>query len=282
MSDRIRISVDDLRAQSAELSAIATEFEAQYKLAVNAMKNMKSCMSMAMAVNMIIKMTRLFLFFVSLDSTLQQGVTVANYAADSFENTDSALRKLYGDTFSEEVKKSNPSSQVVKNSTQSVRDRMNALQNDPEYSTPREEQCYGYAQWVFEKIFGIKFGSIDSPKWKLTENGNTITVVSCAGPEIGSVQNFSQMISKATCGDVIQMHWSYTDNGIPKSNEHTAIIKDIIYDSNHNVTNIVVLQGNVPEYGKTSTYSVNDFYSRISGEGNGFSVYHAINYDTVV
>lgn len=113
MSDRIRISVADLRAQSAELSAIATEFETQYKLAVNAIKNMKSCMSMAMAVNMIIKMSRLILFFVSLDSTLQQGITVANHAADSFENTDSALRKLFGDTLSEEVKKSPTSTQVV-------------------------------------------------------------------------------------------------------------------------------------------------------------------------
>lgn len=113
MSDKIRISVEDLRAQSAELAAIASEFETQYKLAVNTMKDMKACMSMAMAVNMIIKMTRLVTFFVSLHSTLQQGVTIANHAADNFENTDIALRKLYGDTLTEEIKSVSASVQKV-------------------------------------------------------------------------------------------------------------------------------------------------------------------------
>lgn len=105
MSNKIRISVSDLRAQAAELSAIASDFENQYRTAVNTMHNMKNAMSLAMAVNMEVKSARMILYFSSLNVTLQQGVTIANTSAESFENTDITLRRLYSDWLPEEVKK---------------------------------------------------------------------------------------------------------------------------------------------------------------------------------
>ena len=104
MSEKIRVSVSDLRAQAAELSAIASDFENQYRTAVNTMHNMKNAMSLAMAVNMEVKSARMILYFSSLNVTLQQGVTIANTSAESFENTDITLRKLYSYWLSEDVK----------------------------------------------------------------------------------------------------------------------------------------------------------------------------------
>lgn len=113
MSDKIRISVSDLRAQAAELSAIASDFEDQYRTAVNAMQNMKSAMSVAMALNMEMKSRRMILYFSSLNVTLQQGVSIANTSATSFENTDVTLRKLYSNWLPSEVKSTTVSQQAV-------------------------------------------------------------------------------------------------------------------------------------------------------------------------
>lgn len=107
MSDKIRISVSDLQAQAAELSAIASDFENQYRTAVNAMQNLKSAMSVAMALNMEMKSRRMILYYSSLNVTLQQGVSIANTSAESFENTDITLRKMYSDWLPENVKRNN-------------------------------------------------------------------------------------------------------------------------------------------------------------------------------
>ena len=113
MSDKIRISVSDLQAQAAELSAIASDFENQYRTAVNAMQNMKSAMSVAMGLNMEIKSRIMILYFSSLNVTLQQGVSIANTSATSFENTDVTLRKLYSNWLPSEVKATSVSNQEV-------------------------------------------------------------------------------------------------------------------------------------------------------------------------
>lgn len=113
MSNKIRVSVSDLRAQAAELSAIASDFENQYRTAVNTMHSMKNAMSLAMAVNMEVKSARMILYFSSLNVTLQQGVSIANTSAESFENTDITLRKLYSDWLPEDVKSTNASQQTV-------------------------------------------------------------------------------------------------------------------------------------------------------------------------
>ena len=147
MSEKIRVSVSDLRAQAAELSAIASDFENQYRTAVNTMHNMKNAMSLAMAVNMEVKSARMILYFSSLNVTLQQGVTIANTSAESFENTDITLRKLYSDWLPEDVKSSPVSNQKVSNvgtynfngSTYNSLDFQNSVMSQNDY----DGECFG-------------------------------------------------------------------------------------------------------------------------------------------
>lgn len=113
MGDRIKITTDELRFQGQELGNLADEYEALYNKANESIKKMKNASSAKLAANLLGKTTQLTLYFSCLTATLRKGAQVANQCADNFENTDSALRKLYSDTLSDEVKNSPVSGQRV-------------------------------------------------------------------------------------------------------------------------------------------------------------------------
>lgn len=222
MSDKIKISVEDLRAQSAELAEIASEFETQYKLAVNTMKNMKACMSMAMAVNMIIKMTRLITFFVSLNSTLHQGVTIANQAADNFENTDIALRKLYGDTLTEEVKSVPASVQKVETPFEAKVEQLKINKDFSPGSYNPNNFMYYVESWKGQPIRGSQCFAM--------AHMMQVEVAGSRGYSIGSNVN----VNDIQVGDVIH----YYGNGADATYGHWVFVTALDGD------NITVAEGN--------------------------------------
>ena len=295
---KIRISVSDLRNQAAELSAIASDFENQYRTAVNTLHNMKDAMSLAMAVNMEVKSARMILYFSSLNITLQQGVTIANASADSFEsidrkNTDQIIRELFSNWLPEDVKSADVSQQKVTGcNNQRAIAKINEL-TDGEYHILGEsyginQDCYGYSKWVFNEMFGQAFSSQNYPNWRLVENSATTEIASSSGKDL-SLESLSSIISQSESGDVLQVVWTYYDKGEIHQTPHTMILRDVIFSDKGIVTGFNTLEGNNPigEYGQQHYYSIEDLYNRLlphddSYGGTGISVNHATNYDSIM
>lgn len=124
MGDRIKITTDELRSQGQQLASLADEYEALYNKANASIKKMKNASSAKLAANLTVKIGNLSLYFTSLRETLRKGSNVANQCAESYENTDRKLRELYGDSFSDEVKNSAVSNQIVEPSFNEKVDRL--------------------------------------------------------------------------------------------------------------------------------------------------------------
>lgn len=96
MSVKIQLTPAELRTQSAELSALKTEYEALFQQILSEMKHVNSNWSAKLAHNFSGKVGSAVRSFSTITQELEAGAKIAAYSAAGFETVDKQLAKLYG------------------------------------------------------------------------------------------------------------------------------------------------------------------------------------------
>lgn len=144
--------------------------------------------------------------------------------------------------------------------------------------------CYGYANWICNKLYGGKFSAYKYPN-RMFEfyEGDSYYQLGSFSRQDGnlSVENIQSLFSNAKPGDVIQMVYNY--GGMTP---HTMIFNGF---TEHGIS---VLQGNYEgKYGNITEFTYDELFTKINNEGTwsydgsylsgGISLNRATNYDDI-
>ena len=103
MSVKIQLTPAELRTQSAELSALKTEYEALFQQILSEMKHVNSNWSAKLAHNFSGKVGSAVRSFSTITQELEAGAKIAAYSAAGFETVDKQLAKLYNGDYTVRV-----------------------------------------------------------------------------------------------------------------------------------------------------------------------------------
>ena len=211
MGDRIRVTTDELRSQGQRLGNLADEYEDLYNKANAAIKKIKNASSDKLAVNLVGKITHLSLYFTSLKDTLRKGAIVANKCAENYENTDKKLRELYGDSFSEEVRNSAVSNQIVE---PSFNEKVQRMKNSDGFKQGEYWGMYSYTDSYKGHYLGAYGCCAKAKQMQIEATGN-----------LGVYTGITDA-KQIQPGDVIHYYYpgTYWFNGVEYPNEHWVFV----------------------------------------------------------
>ena len=175
---------------------------------------------------------------------------------------------------------------VVKDNTQTIRDRFNAIQAQypPNVNATYTDswggaiQCFGFARMVFSKLFGCEmpYAYMNAYRYKYIDNSNVILIGQLEEGNV-TVDNLKQLLSQAKLGDIIQA------SGV---SQHTMMVVSVndtgveVYDANWKTSSdqpdCVINQHWISYSYLSQRYNQHNDYSAA-----GFSLYRAANYGDI-